>query len=454
MLVLVVCVVYNSGFLYVFICFMFLFILFEFFVFCLCGFEVVFVVELVEIVGCYLNGVLFIVGVQVLGGVYFSGGWVVGMVVNFYLWIVSCILLKIVYGLYCNEQDVYVFVFEQLWECWFVLMQMLCIDIIVIKLLLKSFEFMMLCVKDVICDWMCEKIGVCLSIDIGVLDVCVFVFLMVNECMLYFDILGELLFKCGWCFDKGVVLLCENFVVGILCLMGWMFGIVLYDLMCGSGMFFVEVVQIVFGVVFGVECWFGFEKFKQYDIIVWQGLKVLVFDVKCVVCVKCGEVFGVYGSDIFGDMFEKVCVNFECVGVLLVWFKQVDVCGMMLLFDGLGIFFVNLLYGEWIEVCGCSVCGEVCEIGCNCGNDDVFCCMYIDVLDSEFFNVFGDVLKQCFMGWQVFLLMFDCLLLGQLCLCELVKMLLFNGVFECWLFCFDLIVGSVKVCLVVVEGDV
>lgn len=226
-----------------------------YFVLCFCGLEQVLVDELVEIVICFEVDelVVFEVGCIVLGGVYFFGMQGVVYVVNLYSCIVSCVLMW--FGLcgYCLEDDIYVLVVVQCWEDYFMFDEMICVDVIVYKLLLQSLKFVGLCVKDGVCDCFCQCMGVCLSVDMVLFDVCIYVYLIEIDCMIYFDIIGELLFKCGWWQEKGEVLLKENFVVGILCLMGWMgvYGMLFYDLMCGSGMFFVEVVQCVFGIVFG-----------------------------------------------------------------------------------------------------------------------------------------------------------------------------------------------------------
>jgi putative N6-adenine-specific DNA methylase len=65
-------------------------------------------------------------------------------------------------------------------------------------------------------------------------------------------------------------------------------------------------------------------------------------------------------------------------------------------------------------------------------------------LGAEFFQAFGDALKQRFTGWHAFMLSSDRGLPGQLRLRESTKTPLFNGALECRLFRFDLIAGSVR----------
>lgn len=70
------------------------------------------------------------------------------------------------------------------------------------------------------------------------------------------------------------MLLKENLVVVVLICVGWLKivveGGVLVDLMCGVGIFLVEVVLMVVDIVlnFRCECW-GFSNWLGYVLVLW-----------------------------------------------------------------------------------------------------------------------------------------------------------------------------------------
>ncbi|MGF6756395.1 THUMP domain-containing class I SAM-dependent RNA methyltransferase [Paraburkholderia sp. GAS42] len=421
---------------------------FDFFVPCPRGLEAALASELAEIGARHLGGAPFEPGAQVPGGVHFRGGWAAGMAANLHSRIASRVLLKIAHRPYRSEQDIYALALEQHWEKWFSANETLRVDVTAIKSPLRSLEFATLRVKDAICDRLREKSGARPSIDTAEPDVRVFAFLTATECTLYLDTSGDPLFKRGWRLDKGAAPLRENLAAGILRLTGWTAGTPLYDPMCGSGTFLAEAAQVALNIAPGVERRFGFERLKQYDVNAWQALKVAAVDAKRAARGSRADL-QIFGSDISGDMLDKARANFERAG-LNVPLKQVDARGMTPPVGTPGILVANPPYGERIEVRGRGPRGEVRETGRESrqgreGRDDEgFKRVHTDAPDSEFFQAFGDALKQRFTGWHAFVLTSDRKLPGQMRLRESTKTPLFNGALECRLFRFDLIAGSVR----------
>ncbi|MBC8746801.1 MULTISPECIES: THUMP domain-containing class I SAM-dependent RNA methyltransferase [Paraburkholderia] len=416
---------------------------FDFFLPCPRGLEASLAAELAEIAAEHLNGAAFTAGVQVPGGVHFSGGWAAGMAANLHSRLASRVLLKIAQRPYRGEQDIYALALEQRWEQWFSAHETLRVDVTAIKSPLRSLEFTTLRVKDAICDRLREKSGARPNIDTAMPDVRVFAFVTATDCTLYLDTSGDPLFKRGWRLDKGAAPLRENLAAGILRLTGWQAGTPLYDPMCGSGTFLAEAAQVALNIAPGVERRFGFEKLKQFDARIWQALKGAALEAKNAARGSRGTDLQIFGSDISGDMLEKARANFERAGLPAIALKQLDARDMTPPTSTPGILVANPPYGERIEVRGRNARGELRE-GRGNRDDDGFRRVQEEVPDSEFFQLLGNALKQRFAGWHAFILTSDRKLPGQLRLRESTKTPLFNGALECRLFRFDLIAGSVR----------
>lgn len=101
-----------------------------------------------------------------------------------------------------------------------------------------------------------ESYGIIIDFDVDV----VFKVWIDSDCVIFsLDSLGESLYKCGYKEVIGKVLMCENMVVLFLWDCGYKVGMVLVDLMCGFGMFLIEVVEILLCLLFGCSCSFVFE---------------------------------------------------------------------------------------------------------------------------------------------------------------------------------------------------
>ncbi|RQH04242.1 THUMP domain-containing class I SAM-dependent RNA methyltransferase [Paraburkholderia dinghuensis] len=417
---------------------------FEFFAPCPRGLETALAAELAETAQQRLPPGALDVGAEVPGGVHFRGNWAGGMAANLHSRIASRVLLKIAQQPYRSEQDIYALAREQRWEQWFSANETLRIDITAIKSPLRSLEFATLRVKDAICDRMREKSGARPSIDTAFPDVRVFAFLTAGDCTLYLDTSGEPLFKRGWRLDKGAAPLRENLAAGILRLTGWTPGTPLFDPMCGSGTFLAEAAQVALDIAPGLTRSFGFERLKQFDTAAWRHLKSEANTARNTAQSKVRDLH-IYGSDISDLMLEKARANFTRAGLGNVPLKQLDARNMTPPEDAPGILVANPPYGERIEVRGRNARGEARPTARDRDEDgEGFRRADTDAPDAEFFNAFGDALKQRFTGWRAFVLTSDRKLPGQLRLRESAKTPLFNGALECRLFRFDLIAGSVR----------
>jgi putative N6-adenine-specific DNA methylase len=420
---------------------------FEFFAPCPRGLEAALAAELAEIGARHPGSPgapRFEAGASVPGGVHFRGGWQAGMAANLHSRIASRVLLKIAERAYRNEQDIYALAAEQHWEQWFSANETLRVDLTAIKSPLRSLEFATLRVKDAICDRLRSVSGARPSVDTAQPDVRVFAFLTATGCTLYLDTSGEPLFKRGWRLDKGAAPLRENLAAGILRVTGWTPGTPLYDPMCGSGTFIAEAAQMALNVAPGVERRFGFEKLKQYDVAAWQAMKVAAMDAKRAARAAAARDLQIFGSDISGDMLEKARANLDRAGLPSISLKQLDARVIAPPIATPGVIVANPPYGERITVRGRGPRGELRETGRERESADAFRRAQPDAADSEFFQAFGDALKQRFPGWHAFVLTADRKLPGQMRLRESTKTPLFNGAIECRLFRFDLVAGSVR----------
>src|ERR1700690_2794936 len=80
--------------------------------------------------------------------------------------------------------------------------------------------------------------------------------------------------------------------------------------MCGGGTFLVEAAQIALDIAPGSARSFGFEKLKNFDAALWQGLRAQG---------EAGEkplaLLPIYGSDLYGDTLKLAQANLRAAGL-------------------------------------------------------------------------------------------------------------------------------------------
>ncbi|MBC7489640.1 MAG: class I SAM-dependent RNA methyltransferase [Glaciimonas sp.] len=390
--------------------------------FCPCprGLESALAEEINEIAQLAVPAVTLRVHNQVPGGVHCSGLLSDAWRVNLHSRIASRVLMCLAHGSYKTVNDIYDTALAQEWENWFSISRTIRVDITAIKSPLRSLEFTTLKIKDAICDRFRDICDERPSVDTHTPDMRVVGFLDAHNLTIYLDTSGEALFKRGWRAETGNAPLRENLAAGLLRAAGWKPGKVLFDPMCGSGTILIEAAQILAGIPSGARREFAFEKFHGFEIAQWQAIKSAIKPNQMPLTPT------IFGSDISGDMVAITTENLRNAGILFeLPLKQVEaqeVHPPNALSASGGIILTNPPYGERIGIRGDSTLAT----------DDIF---------NEFFNAFGNTLKQRFAGWTVFLFTADLTLPKLLRLKEARKTPFFNGALECRLFRFDMVTG-------------
>ncbi|UDG82848.1 THUMP domain-containing class I SAM-dependent RNA methyltransferase [Candidatus Vallotia lariciata] len=406
---------------------------FEFFATCPRGLEGVLATELYELSVLEVNPA-FAVKERTAGGVPFSGTWVAAFMANLYSRIASRILLKVVTQPYCDEHDIYVLAREQPWEQWFDASRTFRIDVTAIKSPLHSIEFTMLRIKDAICDRLRDRIGARPNIDKIAPDIRIKAFITPTDCTLYLDTSGRPLFKRGWRLDKGVAPLRENLAAGIIRLSGWTGSDPLFDPMCGSGTFIAEAAQIALRIAPGLNRNFSFEKFRYYDIAAWQRMKAQALDDSCkaISYAKLSNTLLIYASDISNKMLAKALENLRRASCSsMISLKQCDALDIVAPCDLPGVLVMNPPYSERISV-------HLRRAPRYWNSSTEFQTSNPSNANNIFFREFGNVLRQQFLGWKVFVFSSDRKLPGQMQLRASTKTPLYNGALKCQLFYFNI----------------
>ncbi len=346
------------------------------------------------------------------GGVGFAGSFDFCYRVNLESRIASRVLWRIWQGSYRSEQDLYEAAAALPWRDWFSADRTIKVKVSAQQCPLKSLDFVTLRIKDAICDKFFTVAKARPSVDTVKPDVRIDAFLNAQQAMLYLDTSGEPLFKRGFRAARTEAPLRENLAAGILKLAGWTPGQALLDPMCGGGTFLLEAVQIARRIAPGHGRRFAFEKLNRFQEKSWRAL--------------CEEnrarqqpetPIGIYGSDVNGAVLDAAKANLKTAGLAdAVTLKQVSILDIKPPADA-GIIVMNPPYG--IRT------GE---------QDDL----------AELYPLLGDVLKQRFTGWRVYIFTADLRLPKLIRLTPSRRTPLFNGALECRLYEFKLVEGTMR----------
>ncbi len=344
------------------------------------------------------------------GGVGFSGTLALAYRANLHSRYASRILWRLAEKSYRSEDDVYRAALDIAWPELFDVGNTLRVDVNAIKCPLKSLDFLVLKIKDAVCDRFRDACGERPSIATVGPDMRVFAFLTADRVTLYLDTSGEALFKRGYRKEQGIAPLRENLAAGILKLAGWQPGIPLLDPMCGSGTFLIEAAMMALNIAPGIERWFAFEKLKNYDEAVWKG----IYD-EAAAAEKPKTALPIHGSDKYGQALDAARANLEQAGLEeVVSLKQVDVLEISAPAPS-GYLVTNPPYGERL--------GDQEEL-------------------ARFYPRFGDVLKQRFGGWNAYILTADLALAKLVRLSASRRIPLYNGALDCRVFEYKIVAGS------------
>jgi putative N6-adenine-specific DNA methylase len=229
---------------------------------------------------------------------------------------------------------------------------------------------------------------------------------------LYLDTSGEPLFKRGRRLIVNEAPLRENLAAGILRLAGWTPGIPLLDPMCGSGTILLEAAHMALDIAPGSDRHFAFEKFNNFDRRRWRELLHGPRARR-----KPKSFLGIYGSDISAEALTAARNNFARAGLEeLVRLQRADILEINAP-AAAGVIVSNPPYGVRL--------GEQRDL-------------------AEFYPKLGDILKNHFAGWRVYLLSADARLPRLIRLAASRRTPLFNGALECRLFEYKIVHGGMR----------
>lgn len=344
------------------------------------------------------------------GGVGFSGDMRLAYRANLHSRIASRILWRLAEKPYRSEDDIYRAALELPWPELFDIGHTIRVDVNAIKCPLKSLEFIVLKIKDAVCDKFRAACGERPSVDTLEPDIRIYGFLSADRVTLYLDTSGDALFKRGYRKAQGIAPLRENLAAGIIKLAGWEPGIPLLDPMCGSGTFLIEAAQMALNIAPGIERWFAFEKLKNFNASMWDEVYQ-----EAVAAEKPRTALPIHGSDLYGRALDDARANLEQAGLdEVVQLKQVDVLDLPAPATS-GILVANPPYGERL--------GDQEEL-------------------EQFYPRLGNVLKKNFGGWNAYIITADTQLPKLIRLSASKRTPLYNGALECRLFEYKIVAGS------------
>jgi putative N6-adenine-specific DNA methylase len=344
------------------------------------------------------------------GGVWFKGDWSLVYRANMHSYLATRILLRVSAGKYTTEDDIYQGVLAVYWQRWFEPSRTISVKVVAQNSPLKSLNFITLKIKDGICDRFREETGQRPSVQTVEPDIRIRAFLTKDRYTLYLDTSGEALYKRGMRKQAGLAPINENLAAGILKLSGWQPGQALYDPMCGSGTFLMEAALMSLNRAPGLWRNFSFEKFSRLDVKTWQRIKEQAQrDCKPITALP------IYGSDVLGHSLRDADTNLKAAGLRdAVTLSKADILDIEAPAKT-GVMVMNPPYGVRL--------GDEAEL-------------------AGMYPKLGDVLKQKFAGWRVYIISADANLPKLIRLDASKKTPLFNGALECRLYEYKLVKGS------------
>lgn len=345
------------------------------------------------------------------GGIAFAGDWPLCYRANLQSRLASRILWRVRDATpFRNEQDVYQAACDLPWARWFDVNCTILVKVTAIKCPLKSLEFITLKIKDAVCDKFRAEKNKRPSVAKLEPDMRIHAFFEGEQFTLYLDTSGDALYKRGVRLHTNIAPLRENLAAGILQMTGWKPGIPLLDPMCGSGTFLIEAAQISLNIQPGIARHFAFEKLKNFDAKAWNAMREAAIAAQSPV-----SELPIYGSDLYGDALKAAHRNLEEAGIReTVDLKQCNVLETSPPANT-GILVANLPYGERM--------GELDEL-------------------AALYPQLGDVLKQKFGGWNVYLFTADLRIAKLMRLSPSKRTPLYNGAIECRLFEYKMVSGG------------
>ncbi len=343
------------------------------------------------------------------GGVKCQGPFSLCYRLNLESRIASRILWQIGHGVYRHEEDLYRLACQLPWPSLFSVHCRIKVRVVAQQSPLTSLEFATLRVKDAICDRFMRDTKKRPIVDKRHPDIQIVVFVDEGQVVWYLDTTGSPLFKRGWRQAVGEAPLRENLAAGILRLAGWTGAQVLLDPMCGAGTLLIEAALMAKGVPPGGKREFAFSKLKNFDPTVWGRLQREAY-----MNSPMSHPLQIFGQDQDAQAITMVRKNLQHLHLADVQVKQ----------------------GEVFDITPPAVNGIMVTnppYGVRMGSHEAL---------EDWYPKFGNLLKQRFAGWTVYVLTADFQFPKLIRLAPSRKIPLFNGALESRLYEFHMVAGG------------
>ncbi|HBP88836.1 MAG TPA: THUMP domain-containing protein [Nitrospirales bacterium] len=343
------------------------------------------------------------------GGVECQGAFSLCYRLNLESRIASRILWRVGQGWYRDEEDLYRLASCLPWPDYFSVDCHIKVRIIAQHSPLKSLEFATLRVKDAICDRFVRATDLRPEVSKRQPDIQIVAFVDEDHVVWYIDTSGDPLFKRGWRKVAGEAPIRENLAAGILRLSGWTGEQVLLDPMCGAGTFLIEAALMAKGIAPGSGREFAFRHLQNFDYTAWEQVRQ-----ESMHLMAPGPGLSVFGYDEDANALSMAKKNIEGLGFEDIQLSQVDVLDVSPPAPK-GVLVTNPPYGVRM--------GDRSTL-------------------EAWYPKFGNLLKQRFAGWNVYVLTADSRLPKLIHLAPSRKIPLFNGPLESRLYAFQMVAGG------------
>jgi putative N6-adenine-specific DNA methylase len=308
-----------------------------------------------------------------------------------------------------NDKDLYEEVRRIGWKEWMNVDDTLAVDGLLNSKYFNHSQYIALKTKDAIVDYFRDHFGRRPSVDTVHPHLRINVHIFNDECTLSLDSSGDSLHRRGYRSSAAIAPLNEVTAAAMIASTKWDGKGVFIDPMCGSGTILIEAAMHARHMPAGMFRSFAFQRWKDYDEALWKKVyedaisKIEDTDTKFI---GCDKVFKV------AEMARENCTKAgldEYIRLSNKRFEELQPPA-----DVKGIVVVNPPYGERIEV------------------DEI----------NAFYKMMGDVFKQKFSGYDVWILSSNKEAMKKIGLAASKRLTIWNGPLECRFHKFEMYKGS------------
>jgi putative N6-adenine-specific DNA methylase len=308
-----------------------------------------------------------------------------------------------------NEVELYDGIYHYDWGSFIDPKDTIAIDTVVLSGFFKHSKFVAYKVKDAIVDQIRKQTGKRPSVLVSAPTYRINVHISNDQCTISLDSSGDSLHRRGYRFDGGAAPLNEVLAAGMVMLTGWNGKSHFIDPMTGSGTIAIEAALYANKIPPGLfRSSFGFEKWHSFDPDLYEEIVNEDYE-----NASAGQVTGL---DISPDAIKVALQNVKNASLS----KKIELKIMPFQKysppEGPGIVVMNPPYGQRIK------------------QNNI----------TEFYKMIGDVLKNAFNGYEVWMLSPKDELTGNIGLHPMKKITLFNGALECKYQKYQIYEGSLK----------